>query len=146
MYTKNKIEAIITDCDDLLKTQQAQLAELAQAINTSQNILMHLRQVADEIETYNTGSLTEQNIADIISDLNLESAITDHILTRTDWDDLVEVELSLSGNEIETQVDSDHWRIERYISRDLSSVLEESIREILENFTTKKQEVSDDSI
>jgi len=146
MYTKNKIEAIITDCDDLLKTQQAQLAELAQAINTSQNILMHLRQVADEIETYNTGSLTEGNIADIISDLNLQDAITDHIHTRTDWDDVVEVELSLSGNEIETQVDSDHWRIERHISRDLSSVLEESLREILENFTTKKQEVADDSI
>lgn len=146
MYTKNKIEAIITDCDDLLKTQEAQLAELAQAINTSQNILMHLRQVADEIETYTTGSLTEQNIADIISDLNLESAITEHIHTRTDWSDVCNVDLSLSGNEIETSVDSERWKIERYISRELSQLLEESIREILENFTTKKQEVSDDSI
>jgi len=145
MYTKNKIEAIITDCDDLLKTQQAQLAELAQAINTSQNILMHLRQVADEIETYNTGSLTGDEIESIISLLDLENSITSHIHERTDWDDVVEVELSLSGNEIETQVDSDHWRIERHISRDLSSVLEESLREILQNFTTK-QEVSDDTI
>jgi hypothetical protein len=145
MYTKNKIEAIIADCSELLSTQQGQLAELAQAINTAQNMLMHLRQVADEIETFKTGSLTEQNITDILSDLNLQDVITDHIHTRTDWDDVVEVELSLSGNEIETQVDSDHWRIERHISRDLSSVLEESLREILQNFTTK-QEVSDDSI
>ena len=146
MYTKNKIEAIITDCDDLLKTQQAQLAELAQAINTSQNILMHLRQVADEIETSNTGSLTDQNITDILSDLDLENSITSHIHERTDWNDVIKVDLSLSGNEIETEVDADRWEIERYISRDLSSVLEESIREMLENFTTKKQEVSDDSI
>ena len=145
MYTKNKIEAIIADCSELLSTQQGQLAELAQAINTAQNMLMHLRQVADEIETFKTGSLTEQNITDILSDLNLQDVITDHIHTRTDWDDVVEVELSLSGNEIETQVDSDHWRIERHISRDLSSVLEESLREILQNFTTK-QEASDDSI
>ena len=145
MYTKNKIEAIIADCSELLSTQQGQLAELAQAINTAQNMLMHLRQVADEIETFKTGSLTEQNITDILSYLNLQDVITDHIHTRTDWDDVVEVELSLSGNEIETQVDSDHWRIERHISRDLSSVLEESLREILQNFTTK-QEVSDDSI
>ena len=140
MYTKNKIEAIIADCSELLSTQQGQLAELAQAINTSQNMLMHLRQVADEIETSNTGSLTEQNITDILSDLDLENSITSHIHERTDWNDVIKVDLSLSGNEIETEIDADRWEIERYISRDLSSVLEESIREILQNFTTKKQE------
>jgi CHASE3 domain sensor protein len=145
MYTKNKIEAIIADCNELLSTQQGQLAELAQAINTSQNMLMHLRQVADEIETTTTGSLTEQNITDILSDLNLEDSITSHIHERTDWNDVIKVDLSLSGNEIETEVDADRWEIERYISRDLSSVLEESIREILQNFTTK-QEVQNDSI
>jgi hypothetical protein len=107
---------------------------------------MHLRQVADEIETSNTGSLTEQNITDILSDLDLENSITSHIHERTDWDDVCNVDLSLSGNEIETEINADRWDIERYISRDLSSVLEESIREILQNFTTKKQEVSDDSI
>jgi hypothetical protein len=72
--------------------------------------------------------------------LNLEDSITSHIHERTDWNDVIKVDLSLSGNEIETEIDADRWEIERYISRDLSSVLEESIREILQNFTTKKQE------
>ena len=92
------------------------------------------------------GSLTRQNITDILSDLDLQEAITEHIHTRTDWQDVIKVDLSLSGNEIETDCDADRWEIDRYISRDLASVLQESLTEILENFTTKKQEVSDDSI
>ena len=137
---------MVADCN-LLRSKNTELMNQIQEINNKlYQMELALQSWKEEPpKESNTGSLTEDQITDIISFLELESAITDHIHERTDWDDVCNVSLSLSGNEIETEIDADRWDIERYIARDLSSVLEESIREILQNFNTGK-EVSDDSI
>ena len=138
---------LVADCS-LLRSKNSELMNQIQEINNhiyQMEQALHVLNFKEALQN-NTGLLTQDNINDILCDLNLQYAITDHIHTSTDWDDVVEVELSLSGNEIETQVDSDHWKIDRYISQNLASKLEESLREILENFIIQKQEVSDDSI
>lgn len=145
-----KLELMVADCN-LLRTRNAELMETITDINhrlyQMELALQSWKEEPSKEST--TGSLTEDNIEDIISFLELEEVITDHIHERTDWSDVIKVDLSLSGNEIETECDADRWDIERYIARDLSSVIAESIREVLqtlESFTTKKEEVSDDSI
>lgn len=138
---------LVADCS-LLRSKNSELMNQIQEINN------HIYQMEQALHVLNfkealldnTGLLTQDNITDILSDLNVQYVITDHIHTSTDWDDVIEVELSLSGNEIETQVDSDYYNIDRYISKDLASKLEERLTEILQNFIIKKQEVSDDSI
>jgi hypothetical protein len=140
--TNEKLEMLVADCN-LLRSKNSDLMNQIQEINN------HLYQMEQAIKVLHfkevVGILTEQGITDIISELDLEQVITSHIHERTDWNDVIKVDLSLSGNEIETEIDADRWEIERYIARDLSSVLEESIREMLQNFTTK-QEVQNDSI
>ena len=141
---------MVADCN-LIRTELAKLmGNINDINNTIYQMELALQSWKQEPSTESsTFSLTEGNIEDIISFLELEEAITDHIHERTDWSDVIRVDLSLSGNEIETECDADRWDIERYIARDLSSVIGDSIREVLqtlESFTTKKQEVSDDSI
>jgi hypothetical protein len=140
------LELMVADCN-LLRSKNTELIQQVQQMNERiYQMELALQSWKEEPpKESNTGSLTGDEIESIISLLELEETITEQILCRTDWDDLVEVDLSLSGNEIETSVDSERWKIERYISRELSQLLEESLREILQNFNTGK-EVSDDSI
>ena len=140
------LELMVADCN-LLRSKNTELIQQVQQMNERiYQMELALQSWKEEPSTESTtGSLTEQNITDILSDLQLEEAITEHIHTQVDWSDVIRVDLSLSGNEIETECDADRWEIERYIARDLSTALEESIREILQNFNTGK-EVSDDSI
>lgn len=138
---------LVADCS-LLRSKNSELMNQIQEINNhiyQMEQALHVLNFKEALQD-NTGLLTQDNINDILCDLNLQYAITDHIHTRTDWDDVIEVDLSLSGNEIETEVDSDYYKIDRYISKDLASVLEESLREILSSFIIKLQEKSDDSI
>jgi len=147
MSTNEKLELMVADCN-LLRRENTELIQKLRLMDEKLfQMELALQSWKQEPSTeLPNGPLTDAEIEDIITDLELEDKITDHIHQRTDWDDVVDVDLSLRGNEIETELDADRYKIERYISRDLSSVLEECIREVLQNFNIKSQEVSDDSI
>jgi hypothetical protein len=78
---------------------------------------------------------------------DIEEAITDAIyhIDSSDLDDFINVELSLSGNEIETELEtSNRYAIERfvrnYISDQIMEKLEMGIAHYFENLTPKADE------
>jgi len=78
---------------------------------------------------------------------DIEEAITDAIyhIDSSDLDDFINVELSLSGNEIETELEtSNRYAIERfvrnYISDQIMEKLEMGFAHYFENLTPKADE------
>lgn len=129
--------------------------ELAEAL-TNNNLKIHemeesLKVLKDTQALTTSGSLKLEDLMAALEDSkgDIEEAVTDAIwnLDSDDLDDFVEVELSLNGNEIGTELGvSNRYAIERfvrnYISSQVMEKLEMGIAHYFENLTPK----ADDSI
>ena len=137
MYTKQQIEALITECNDLRDKQ----ADLLGRIDLLNSRLQQMLSETPKTETFDLEVLMA-SLKDSESDI--EEAIVDafYNLSYDELDDMIDVELSLSGNEIETELSTKNRHyIERfvndYIISQVMDKLEVGIAHYLENLNPK---------
>jgi hypothetical protein len=156
-YNQSLLETLIADCN-MLRSKNREMAqalvESAQAI-TENNLKIHEMEeslkVLRDTQALTTGS-DALKLEDLMASLqdskgDIEEAITDAIyhIDSSDLDDFINVELSLSGNEIETELEtSNRYAIERfvrnYISDQIMEKLEMGIAHYFEHLTPKADE------
>lgn len=150
-YNQSLLETLIADCN-MLRSKNRELAEAL----TNNNLKIHemeesLKVLKDTQALTTSGSLKLEDLMAALEDSkgDIEEAVTDAIwnLDSDDLDDFVEVELSLNGNEISTELGiSNRYAVERfvrnYISSQVMEKLEMGIAHYFENLTPK----ADDSI
>ena len=156
-YNKQLLETLIADCS-MLRSKNREMAqalvESAQAI-TENNLKIHEMEeslkVLRDTQALTTGS-DALKLEDLMASLqdskgDIEEAITDAIynIDSDDLDDIVEVELSLSYREIETELNTkNRYAIERfvrnYIADQIMEKLEMGIAHYFENLTPKADE------
>jgi hypothetical protein len=150
-YNQSLLETLIADCNMLRSKNR----ELAEAI-TNNNLKIHemeetLKVLKDTQALTGTGGLKLDDLMASLEDSkgDIEEAITDAFwnLDSSDLEDFVQVELSLNGNEINTELETtNRYGIERfvrnYISSQVMEKLEMGIAHYFENLTPK----ADDSI
>ncbi len=155
-YNKQLMETLVADCN-LLRSKNREMAqalvESAQAI-TDQNLKIHemeecLKVLRDAEPPTGTDALKLEDLMASLQDSkgDIEEAITDAIynIDSDDLDDIVEVELSLNGNEIWTELNTkNRYAIERfvrnYIADQIMEKLEMGIAHYFENLTPKADE------
>lgn len=153
-YNQSLLETLIADCN-MLRSKNREMAqalvESAQAI-TDNNLKIHEMEeslkVLRDTQALTTGS-DALKLEDLMASLkdsesDVQDAITDAIynLDSSELEELIEVYLSLSGNEIETELSiRNRWKIEQfvrdYISTQVMEKLEMGIAHYFENLTPK---------
>jgi hypothetical protein len=156
-YNKSLLETLIADCN-MLRQQNRELAqalaESAQAL-TNTNLKIHEMEETLRVLRDTTPVGTDTlNLEDLMASLkdsqgDIEEAITDAIfdLDSCDLEEFIQVDLSLNGNEIETELETaNRYAIERfvrnYISSQVMEKLEIGIAHYFEHLTPK----ADDTI
>ncbi len=155
-YNKQLLETLIADCN-MLRSKNREMAqalvESAQAI-TDSNLKIHemeecLKVLRDAEPSTGTDALKLEDLMASLQDSkgDIEEAITDAIynIDCSVLEDFINVELSLSGNEICTELDtSNRYAIERfvhnYISDQIMEKLEMGIAHYFEHLTPKADE------
>lgn len=144
MYTKEQIGLLIAECNDL-RQKQADLLGRLDLLNS---------RLQEMLNQENTASANALNLEDLMASLkdsegDILETITDAIynMDSDDLDDIVEVDLSLNGNEIYTELNTkNRYAIERfvnnYITTQVMEKLEIGIAHYFENLTPK----TDDTI
>ena len=143
---------MVADCN-LLRSKNTELIQQVQQMNERiYQMELALQSWKEEPpKESTTGSLKLEDLMASLQDSqgDIEEAITDAIyhLDSSDLEDFVQVELSLSGNEINTELETtNRYAIERfvrnYISSQVMEKLEMGIAHYFENLTPK----ADDSI
>lgn len=139
MYTKEQIGLLVAECNDL-RQKQADLLGRIDLLNS------RLQEMLNQEER---ASATALNLEDLMASLkdsesDVQDAIIDAIyhLDSSELEELIEVYLSLSGNEIETELSiRNRWKIEQfvrdYISTQVMEKLEMGIAHYFENLTPK---------
>ena len=150
-YNQNLLETLVADCN-LLRSKNQDLINQINTITTQlSNIEECLKVLRDTQALTGTGGLKLDDLMAALQDSqgDIEEAITDAIyhLDSSDLEDFVQVELSLNGNEIDTELETtNRHSIERfvrnYISSQVMEKLEMGIAHYFENLTPK----ADDSI
>jgi hypothetical protein len=150
-YNQNLLETLVADCN-LLRSKNQDLINQINTITTQlSNIEECLKVLRDTQTLTGTGGLKLDDLMAALQDSqgDIEEAITDAIyhLDSSDLEDFVQVELSLNGNEINTELEvTNRYAIERfvrnYISSQVMEKLEMGIAHYFENLTPK----ADDSI
>ena len=145
------METLVADCN-LLRSKNQELINQISTISTQlSNIEDCLRVLRDSEPSTGSDALKLEDLMASLQDSkgDIEEAITDAIynIDSSDLDDFISVELSLSGNEIETELEtSNRYAIERfvrnYISDQIMEKLEMGIAHYFEHLTPK----SDDTI
>jgi hypothetical protein len=157
-YNQSLLETLIADCN-MLRSKNREMAkalvESAQAI-TENNLKIHeiedcLKVLQDAEPSTGSDALKLEDLMASLQDSkgDIEEAITDAIynIDSSDLEDFINVELSLNGNEIGTELEtSNRYAIERfvrnYISDQMMEKLEMGIAHYFEHLTPK----ADDSI
>ena len=139
MYTKEQIGLLIAECNDL-RQKQADLLGRLDLLNS---------RLQEMLNQENTASANALNLEDLMASLkdsegDILETITDAIynMDSDDLDDIVEVDLSLNGNEIYTELNTkNRYAIERfvnnYITTQVMEKLEIGIAHYFENLTPK---------
>lgn len=145
------METLVADCN-LLRSKNQELITQINTISTQLSNIEECLKVLRDSES-NTGS-DALKLEDLMASLqdskaDIEEGIVDAIynIDSDDLDDFISVELSLSGNEIETELEtSNRYAIERfvrnYISDQIMEKLEMGIAHYFEHLTPK----ADDTI
>lgn len=144
-YNQSLLETLIADCN-MLRSKNRELAEAL----TNNNLKIHEMEESLKV-LRDTQSLTDGlKLDDLMDSLknsegDIEEAIVDAIwnLDSSDLDDFVQVELSLNGNEIDTELGiSNRYAIERfvrgYITSQVMEKLEMGIAHYFEHLTRKE--------
>ncbi|MFY7937632.1 MAG: hypothetical protein ACOVOQ_09650, partial [Flavobacterium sp.] len=148
-YNHNLLETLVADCN-LLRSKNQDLINQINTITTQLSNIEECLKVLRDTQTL-TGGLKLDDLMAALQDSqgDIEEAITDAIyhLDSSDLEDFVQVELSLNGNEINTELEvTNRYAIERfvrnYISSQVMEKLEMGIAHYFENLTPK----ADDSI
>jgi hypothetical protein len=148
-YNQNLLETLVADCN-LLRSKNQDLINQINTITTQlSNIEECLKVLRDTQTLTGTGGLKLDDLMAALQDSqgDIEEAITDAIyhLDSSDLEDFVQVELSLNGNEINTELEvTNRYAIERfvrnYITSQVMEKLEMGIAHYFENLTPKADE------
>lgn len=143
------METLVADCN-LLRSKNQDLINQINTITTQLSNIEDCLKVLRDAEP-SRDPLNLENLMEALKDSqgDIEEAITDAFwnLDSSDLEDFVQVELSLNGNEIDTELETtNRYGIERfvrnYISSQVMEKLEMGIAHYFENLTPK----ADDSI
>jgi hypothetical protein len=150
-YNKQLMETLVADCN-LLRSKNQELINQISTISTQlSNIEDCLKVLRDAEPSTGSDALKLEDLMASLQDSkgDIEEAITDAIyhIDSSDLDDFINVELSLNGNEIETELEtSNRYAIERfvrnYILDQIMERLETGIAHYFEHLTPK----ADDTI
>jgi hypothetical protein len=145
------METLVADCN-LLRSKNQELINQISTISTQlSNIEDCLRVLRDSEPSTGSDALKLEDLMASLQDSkgDIEEAIVDAIFNQdsSDLDEWIEVDVSLSYREIETELETkNRWAIERfvrnYIADQVMEKLEMGIAHYFENLTPK----SDDSI
>lgn len=148
-YNKQLMETLVADCN-LLRSKNQELITQINTISTQlSNIEECLKVLRDAEPSTGSDALKLEDLMASLQDSkgDIEEAITDAIynIDSDDLDDIVEVELSLSYREIETELNTkNRYAIERfvrnYIADQIMEKLEMGIAHYFENLTPKADE------
>jgi hypothetical protein len=143
------METLVADCN-LLRSKNQELINQISTISTQlSNIEDCLKVLRDAEPSTGSDALKLEDLMASLQDSkgDIEEAITDAIynIDSDDLDDIVEVELSLSYREIETELNTkNRYAIERfvrnYIADQIMEKLEMGIAHYFENLTPKSDE------
>jgi hypothetical protein len=146
-YNHNLLETLVADCN-LLRSKNQDLINQINTITTQLSNIEECLKVLRDTQTL-TGGLKLDDLMAALQDSqgDIEEAITDAIyhLDSSDLEDFVQVELSLNGNEINTELEvTNRYAIERfvrnYITSQVMEKLEMGIAHYFENLTPKADE------
>lgn len=145
-YNNQLLETLVADCNLLRSKNQELISQINHIQIQLGNLEECLRVLRDTQTLTGQGGLKLDDLMDSLKDSqgDIEEAITDAIwnLDSSDLDDFVEVELSLNGNEIDTELGiSNRYAVERfvrnYISSQVMEKLEMGIAHYFETLTPK---------
>jgi transcription termination factor NusB len=150
-YNKQLMETLVADCDQLRRKNFELIYQIEQQNNQLQSFEIALKALQDAEPSTGSDALKLEDLMASLQDSkgDIEEAITDAIynIDSSDLEDFINVELSLNGNEIGTELEtSNRYAIERfvrnYISDQMMEKLEMGIAHYFEHLTPK----ADDSI